>query len=209
MPAVIFDLDGTVADSMDLHNTIEQDIFKRHDVNISKEEINRRFAGVPFGDFAKILLPDADVDSIVHEKRERFVDGCKKSLKAIPGALELIFELKKAGWKVALGTSAPKWCVDVELDILHAKFDVIVTIDDVKKGKPAPDIFLETAKRLNTPPEDCVVVEDGRSGMQAAKFAGMHCIGLVKDTKDVYPTPNVVTDLRELNTFTFENLLER
>lgn len=81
---------------------------------------------------------------------------------------------------------------------LADKFNQIVSADEVEHGKPAPDIFLLAAKRLNKSAEECIVIEDGISGMEAAKAAGMKCIGLVEDLDKKYPTNILVTELGEV-----------
>ncbi len=68
----------------------------------------------------------------------------------------------------------------------------------VKKGKPDPETFLAVAHDLKSEPQNCIVIEDGTSGMLAAKIAGMKCIGLVRDTKGTYPTKNLISSLREI-----------
>ncbi|MBU1202124.1 MAG: HAD family hydrolase [Nanoarchaeota archaeon] len=76
----------------------------------------------------------------------------------------------------------------------------------VSKGKPDPESFLLAASKIKVSPEDCLVIEDGISGMKAAKTAGMYCIGLVKDKKAVYPTKNLVTSLFEVTSEYISNL---
>jgi HAD superfamily hydrolase (TIGR01509 family) len=138
------------------------------------------------------------------------MERSKGQVKPVSGALELIRELRSKGLKMAIGTSSQRELAHLFLSELGLKkmFKVIVTLDDVKNGKPDPEIFLLAAEKLQVAPEECVVIEDGRSGMQAAKAAEMKCVGLVGDrsSKDS-PADILVESLKELIDFNFNNLL--
>jgi beta-phosphoglucomutase len=94
------------------------------------------------------------------------------------GAIELIDALHAAGFMLAMGSSGPPENVQLAMDRLkrRVKFGVAISGMNVKHGKPAPDIFLAAAQRLNVPPSRCIVIEDAPPGVQAARTAGMRCV---------------------------------
>ena len=95
----------------------------------------------------------------------------------MPGVPEVLGELGARGYRMALASSAEPVVIATNLDALDLGrfFEAIVSGTEVARGKPAPDVFLETAKRLGLPAERCLVVEDSRNGLLAAKAAGMAC----------------------------------
>ena len=86
-------------------------------------------------------------------------------------------------------------------------FDSVVSAREVERGKPDPAIFLLAAERLETVPEQCVVIEDGRSGMIGAQAANMKAIGLVTDASDTYPADLIVTSLQQVSVQTINDLI--
>jgi len=204
--AVIFDMDGVISDTEIFHSTIERDMLKKFGIEMKPEEIADKYSGVPVKVFFKEIL-DAnkvsyDIDKIVAEKQRLMIERSRGHIKSMPGAMELIKKVQQKGLKLALGTSSQRDLAKLILAELKLKdtFDAIATIDDVKKGKPSPDIFLFASEKLGVAPEECIVIEDGRSGMLAAKRAGMKCIGLVEDrhAKD-YPADILVESLKEID----------
>ena len=103
----------------------------------------------------------------------------RKNERAIPGTLELIEDLYQNKIKLAVASSASNEIVRTVLSMLSLErfFPVRVTMDDVKNGKPFPDLFLRAARAINTTPEKCIVIEDSENGVKAARSAGMKCIG--------------------------------
>lgn len=104
-----------------------------------------------------------------------------KKEKINSGLLDLLQESKNNNIVCAVATSSLRWRAEKILDLLNIKsfFQTLVTADDIKNHKPAPDTFLETAKKLNIKPEDCVVIEDAGNGIDAAKNANMKTIALL------------------------------
>lgn len=206
LKAVIFDMDGVISDTEKTHIIVETTLLKRFGVEVDGEELSDKYAGVPSKVFMKKILDDhgvkTDIDKLIDEKWAMVTDLITQKLDPVPGVLELIDKLKNKGFKLAVGSSSTPKFVNLTLDKLDIKdkFDAVVTIDDVENGKPSPDIFLLAAKKLGVAPEECLVIEDGRSGMQAAKSAGMRCVGLVKDkNRKDYPADFLVENLDEIN----------
>ena len=204
--AVIFDMDGVVSDTQKLHSRVESSILSRFGINITPEEITLRYSGVRTKEFFKELLTEANADfnleELMLEKWEKMNELAKISVDYIDGIYELLDLLLNANIKLAVGTaSSTKYALSVlnKLNISD-KFLSIVTGDMVEKGKPDPAIFLLAAKNIDTDPNECLVIEDGISGMLAAKNANMKCIGLVKTIDyDKYPTINQILSLREMD----------
>ena len=102
------------------------------------------------------------------------------SLTPLPGAAEWVSRLAAAGWRQAIASSAPRANIEVMVATLDLRgsIDAWVGAEDVSRGKPDPEVFLKAARALSLPIEGCVVVEDAEAGIEAAKRAGMKCIGV-------------------------------
>jgi beta-phosphoglucomutase family hydrolase len=201
---MIFDMDGVISDTQELHATVESGILKKFGIEIPPDEITRRFAGVKTKEFLNELLRTQakgyDMDDLMKEKWETMAKLSRGSVNEIPGAAGLIKMLHKNGFPLAVASASDIKYVESVLIKLDVKdyFSTIIGGDMVSKGKPDPEIFLLAAQRLNVPPEYCLVIEDGTNGMEAARAGGMKCIGLVTDLKKKYPTENLVTRLSEI-----------
>ncbi|HLK04723.1 MAG TPA: HAD family phosphatase [Candidatus Acidoferrum sp.] len=181
LKAVIFDLDGVVADSHPIHEAAWKTLFT--EAGLSRETINVDFlyAGHPRREILKHYLgslSDAELQRWGRRKDELY-ELAALQLQAKPGIPRVLAQLKAAGIACALATSAGRRrsLESLELLGLNEYFPVVITGDDVHKPKPAPDIFLLAAEKLNVQPENCVVVEDSVAGVRAAVAAGMKCAG--------------------------------
>ena len=98
----------------------------------------------------------------------------------LPGASHWLAQMRALGWKQAIASSAPRLNVEVVLDVLgwSGYFDAIVAAEDVRAGKPDPEVFLTAAAHLGVPPAQCIVVEDAAAGIEAARRGGMRSIGV-------------------------------
>ena len=123
----------------------------------------------------------------------------------LPGAAEWVRRLHAEGWRQAIASSAPRANVDVVVRVLGMEryFGATVAAEDVRHGKPAPDVFLAAAERLAVPADRCVVVEDAEPGIEAWRRAGMRTVGVARvRTADV-----VSASLADLPRDTFDRLL--
>lgn len=130
------------------------------------------------------------------------VRAAQEGVDPIPGSLELIEELREAGFKLAVASSSIRAFIDTVLGTLDIRnrFDAIVSIEDVERGKPDPEIFLLAARRMGVKPIECFVIEDAISGIKAAKRAGMRSILLIRDKVPLDVDPDaVIEDLRDIN----------
>jgi beta-phosphoglucomutase family hydrolase len=179
--AFIFDCDGTLVDTMPLHYLAWVESLSLNGATFEfTEEIFYSYAGVREQDVVKILNQlhgtEVDPDRVAHRKTEIFH-------RTIPHVkhVQPVADLARARhgtlpMAVASGSEEPtvRACLDVT-GLLHL-FDTIVTPKDVKRGKPAPDMFLLAAERMGVKPEDCLVFEDGNSGLESARAAGMQAV---------------------------------
>ncbi len=183
--AVLWDFDGTIADTQILHAKTETETMKKYGIDISSEEITRRFAGVKLKVIFQTIFDENDVKADVQEACEakwHLMDELVRGElpEFMPGAKELLDKLYNADIKMALATSSIKNYVDFMVDALSIrnKFQFIITGDDVELGKPDPEIFIKAASMLGLENEKCLVIEDGNAGVLAAQNANMKCIAV-------------------------------
>ena len=201
---VIFDMDGVLADSQKIHSRIESEMLRElFGIEITPEEITRRFSGRSLRDqFAELHrdrgLPYTHDPALSDLKAERFM-ACVDEFAPIEGTIERLESLYGLTPLGVASASRPQ-VVDLVLTTIGIKrrFDAFASSKEVAQGKPAPDVFLLAAARMGVNPRDCIVVEDGVSGMIGARAAGMRCVALVSDDRTDYPADVIVRDLREL-----------
>lgn len=187
---IIYDLDGLLLDTEPLHTLMIQTIANRYG-KVFDRSIQSKIAGRNALDSAQILvdiLPLPITAQAFLAEREVFLDQLLPQSKPLPGAVNLTKHFHSHQIPQAVATSSASR--PFSLKITHyqdwfALFDCIVMGDDaaLKKGKPAPDIFLLAAQRLGATPEECLVFEDAQAGMEAALAAGMSVV--------VVPRPDV------------------
>ncbi len=183
LKAVIWDMDGVIADTAPFHFQAWQEVFRKRKIPYSREIFQQNFGkrnDVIVRSIVGEGYPESEMEAILVEKEGLFRAKAAGKLKPIPGAIELIDELKEYGVKVALGTSSPienGQFVTRQLGI-EDNFDAIVWGREVTEGKPSPQIFLLAAERLQVDPKHCVVIEDAVAGVAAAKRAGMKCLAV-------------------------------
>ena len=180
---VIYDLDGLLLDTEPLHLLMIQTIVSRYG-KLFDPSIQSKFAGRNALDSAQILVEMLALPITAQaflEEREVFLDQLLPQAKPLPGAIRLTKHLHQHQIPQAVATSSARR--PFRLKTTHyqewfALFDCIVLGDDptLKRGKPAPDIFLLAAQRLGASPEECLVFEDAHAGMEAALAAGMSVI---------------------------------
>ncbi len=181
--AVIFDLDGTLVDSEPNYYLADRELLARYGVAFSEAEKRRYIGGSNLDmmqDFvARYGLP-ATPEALAEEKNALYLELAERNTQAYPKMKHFLELLVAARIPVALASgSAPEVIRRVLKAVgLTETFAQVVSAEEVPKGKPAPDIFLETARRLGVPAHTCVVVEDSRPGVEAAHRAFMRCIAV-------------------------------
>jgi HAD superfamily hydrolase (TIGR01509 family) len=179
--AYIFDLDGTLIDTMPLHYRAWDLSLRRaglpHELD---EKLFYTLGGIPTRRVAQLLSAHykltLDPDVIFHEKESLFA-SLQADARLIGPTVEFARRVA-ATHPVAIASGGPRATVRRSLEIsgLAPLFRVVVTSDDVVHGKPAPDMFLLAAARMGVPPDKCLVFEDAEPGFKAAKAAGMACV---------------------------------
>jgi HAD superfamily hydrolase (TIGR01509 family) len=189
--AVIFDLDGVLADSEPVHLAAEQAAVAEHGHDLTKAA-KQPFVGLANAEIMDGLIDlfgiDATADDLaaakaVHQR------GLLADMAGFPATTELVQRLSHAGVPIAVASGSTRWNIDASLAAvgLADYFDVRVSAEEVPLGKPAPDVFLEAARRLGVSPEYCVVIEDAVPGMLAALAAGMRCVAIPTITQPLDP----------------------
>lgn len=181
--AVIWDMDGTLVDTAELHFRAWQELARQIDKPFTRAD----FAGT-FGWRNPELIPKlfgnhyttAEIDELGQRKELLYRDKARLGVELLPGAATLLAGLLAAGFTQAIGSSAPRANLELILDITGSKsyFQAIVAMEDTPRGKPDPEVFLTAARKLNVLPERCLVFEDAPVGVQAAKAGGMRCIAV-------------------------------
>ena len=209
--AVIFDMDGVLVDSEFLHTKAEKKTLAPYGIELSKEEINN-YMGMGVKMILKSLIEKYPLPITgetlfrIHEKN--LSDLFQEELEIMPGAMEIINHLKNRKIKLALASSSSPALIDLVLKIIHLEsaFDVVISGEEVANGKPFPDIFRKTAELLNVQPDRCVVIEDSKNGVTAAKSAGMICIGFRSPNsrnQDISRSDCIVDDLLRISEIRF------
>jgi beta-phosphoglucomutase len=209
--AVLWDLDGTLVDSADYHWRAWRDTLSRAGTAITYEQFldgfgqkNDRILRTWFGaDLTASRIEQLGGDKEAAYRRITEAEG----LSPLPGAAAWLESLRQSGWKQAIASSAPRANVDVMLRVagLERYFDARVAAEDVSIGKPDPEVFLTAASRLGLAPSRCIVVEDALAGIEAARRAGMKCIGVT--TVTTLPADIFVPTLADLSPDSFESLV--
>lgn len=212
--AVIWDLDGVIIDSADEH--------RRAWHRLAQEE------GIPFTDidfwatFGKRnddIIPQfwgdisaQQVADLANRKEVHFREYIRDAATPLPGSMELMRDLQKAGYRQALASSTPVENIRLISEVLHLEryLSKLVSGESVARGKPAPDIFLKAAAELDALPTHSLVIEDAVAGILAARAAGMHCIAVAgdRDLPGLRAADRVVRDLTEVSVEQVNSLLK-
>lgn len=182
--AVIFDMDGVLVDSEPLINAAAIAMFQEKGLTVQPEDF-LPFVGAGeeryIGGVAEKYHFSLDLAAAKQRTYAIYLDLVPARLQAFPGVHELVHDCRDAGLQIAVASSADQIKVVANLGkagLPPAFWDAVVTGEQVKRKKPAPDIFLVAARELHAQPAACVVVEDAINGIQAARAAGMRCIAV-------------------------------
>lgn len=183
--AVIFDMDGVLIDSEPIHEQLEKDYFNKLGLNISDEE-HSSFMGTSYYLMWNTIknrynLPNT-IDELINNSKENYLNYLNDDLAdivEINGVSDVLKSLYRENIKLAIASSSSIEAIKAVVNKLKLGkyFKVLVSGDFVKESKPQPDIFLFAAEKLGVKPENCLVIEDSRNGVIAAKKANMKCIG--------------------------------
>ena len=210
--AVLWDMDGTLIDSEEFHWISWRDTLAQDGISITREQFLATFGQRNDSIIPQLLGGAATpehIESISTAKEELYRDLVRKhGMKPLPGVATWLHRLHEAGWLQSIASAAPRANIDVVLEALSAThiFQGIVSADDVHHGKPDPEVFQVAASRLGAPAARSIVVEDAVAGVEAARSAGMHSIGVSRNGKHL-PADIVVRSLDQLDPEAFETLL--
>ena len=180
--AVIFDLDGVVVNTVPLHFAAWKKMFSEYGKLFDFEEYKKKVDGIPRSDGARAILTDLSEEELLRaatKKQSYFLEELsKRDVPVYDTTVNFIKQLRSAERKVAVISSSKNCSMILKKAGLYPLIDVEVNGNDVKHGKPAPDVFLIASGQLGIEPRGCIVVEDAVLGVKAAKSAGMFCIGI-------------------------------
>lgn len=182
--AFIFDLDGVLTDTAEYHYLAWKRLAEEEGFSFNRED-NEKLRGVSRRASLELILkgstvPEEKMQEMMDRKNGYYRDFIQtiSEKDLLPGAIGLLKKLKEMSFRLALASASKNAPAVVEqLGIAHY-FEVIADGSSVEKTKPAPDLFLYVAEKLNLPPSRCLVVEDAEAGVAAAKAAGMATIGI-------------------------------
>ena len=171
-------------DNMSAHREAWREFCSRRGLNLTDAEFKQKISGrrndqiIPSLFGANLSLEQ--ITAYANEKESVYRELYKPKIKPVPGLLETFSQIKRLHIKLAMATAASKENCDFSLAALGLNnyFDVILGETDVKMGKPDPEIYLQTAARLNVGPDSCLVFEDSPAGVQSGKNAGMKVVGI-------------------------------
>jgi beta-phosphoglucomutase family hydrolase len=181
--AIIFDMDGVLVDSEPFHTEIEKQQFRLNGIKISDEE-HRNYMGVAsdvmWQQISERQSLKFSVENLIEQNRIESIRYFSEltEIPVMPGLIELLESLQHKNYPVAVASSSFPEIIEMILQKTGLKkyFQVVVSSQEAGKSKPEPDVFLLAARKLNIPPENCLVIEDSANGIRAAHLAGMSCI---------------------------------
>ncbi len=179
---VVFDLDGVLLDSEQVWDEVREQLVRERGARWH-EGAQREMMGMSSVEWSRYMhnelgVPDPP-EAISAEVLRRMEERYRTGLPLIDGAREAVERLG-ARWPLGLASSSNRELIDLVLQLggLEQFFRVTVSSEEVARGKPAPDVYLEAARRLEVPPERCVAIEDSENGIRAAKAAGMRVVAI-------------------------------
>jgi len=179
--AVVFDMDGVLVDTEHLWDEVREALTEEWGGRYTPEA-QEAMMGMSSPEWSRYLHEVVGLreppEVINAEVVRRMLERYEMDLPVVPGAVEAVRRLAGAGYRLAVASSSNRELIDAVLRRLEltSAFDVTVSSEEVARGKPAPDVYLETARRLGVPPGRCVAIEDSASGIRAAHSAGMRVI---------------------------------
>ena len=213
--AVIFDFDGVITDSEILHLEAFNRVLAQYDVEITVEDYYKDYLGLTdvecfkaLADEGRLKVETQEIENFVKQKNEIFEETLKADRRIIEGVVDFLEMLRQNSVRMAICSGS--LLAEIELILKQAQlgrfFEVIVSADEIEKGKPDPEGYLLALERLNQNdnnailPDECIVIEDSHWGLEAAKAAGMHTVAVTNsfDAEQLALAERIVGRLDEL-----------
>ncbi|NHJ86492.1 MAG: HAD family phosphatase [Asgard group archaeon] len=180
---IVFDLDGTLVNTLDCHIEAFLELFKELGIAIPYIEIVQNMGRTP-KDILLTLIPEIVSQNnkleIYADRKEELLTKLLENVPVINGAIEILSYLKEINVKMCLASSTPMYNVSKMLEKAKIKeyFEAVVTGEDITIGKPNPEVFLIAAKKINAKPESCIIIGDSPHDIEAGKNARMKAIAV-------------------------------
>jgi beta-phosphoglucomutase len=180
---VLWDMDGTLVDTAELHFRAWQALARELGRPITRAAFEATFGQRNPEVIRQMMDPgatEAEVADLGARKEELYRAEARRGVSLLPGVRALLERLHAAGFKQAIASSAPRANLELILQLTRIEplIDALASMEDTQRGKPDPQVFLVAADRLKIPPERCLVVEDAVAGVEAARAGGMKCIAV-------------------------------
>ena len=215
MYGLIFDMDGVLTETSKFHLKAWQKLAKELG-GVFPDAMEEKIKGVSRMDSLEIVLKASGVEGLnpedknaLAEKKNREYLKMVQSVSeddVLPGMKVFLEREKKKGSKIALGSSSKSGAIILKKLGLVNLFDVIVDGNSVTSAKPNPEVFLKAASLMKISPDKCIVIEDAAAGVEAAKAAGMKCIG-IGDTIELESADIIICKSNEINEIDLIKLL--
>jgi len=201
--AVVFDLDGLMFNTEEIFNETGTELLRRRGIYETQPVIDRmmgRRADEAFYEMITFCQLPETIEELKAESNEIFHKLLHEKIKPMPGLFELLDVIEQRDLPKAVATSSGRNYLEEVLnrfDLLH-RFQTTLTSEDVRHGKPHPEIYLQAAQRLNVPPEQMLVLEDSSNGTKAAAAAGAHIVSVphqFSSRQDFTGTRHIATSL--------------
>ena len=205
--AVVFDLDGVLLQSEEVWDAVREDYVRERGGRYDAE-VQRAMMGMSAPEWSAYLHAEAgvpdDADTINRDVVERMLEAYRRELPLLPGAAEAV-RRTAAAFPLGLASSSNREIFEAVLELagLSGCFRATVSSEEVARGKPAPDVYLEAARRLGIEPEACAAVEDSHAGIASAKAAGMRVIAI---PNNAYPPGKEALDLADVRLASLDQL---
>jgi len=184
LQGVVFDMNGVIIDDERIHQQSWRYFCRKYGFKLTEDEFKNKVFGRTEADTLAYLfkskLSDNQVSQYSNERISTIIQVVKDTVKIATGLKQFLQELHDQSIPLAIATSSRKPYTDFIIDFLEIRpfFKSIITAEDIKKGKPDPEIYLLAAHRLSVSPKNCLAFEDSLSGIKSAKRAGMKVIGI-------------------------------
>src|SRR5690606_15679730 len=214
--AVIFDMDGVICHTNPYHAKAFEHFFDKYKIPHTEKEFEEHMYGkhnsyIMTHFFIREIIGE-ELTKLEEEKESLFRKIYQQDVVPLPHYLPFLDDLKYAGSKSTVATSAPLANLKLIMDSLQiaTKMDSLMTSEDVSQHKPHPEVYLKSAEKLGVSPSACVVFEDSLSGVTAALNAGMRVVGVLSSHSqaELPPCSLYINDYREINATRIMNLLQ-